>query len=76
MAIPMSRATLIPRLGAVAGHYPGGTPYWKVWCVHCQRWHVHGAGPGHRVAHCHDSRSPYYDTGYILVEPEPEDEVF
>ncbi len=27
-----------------------------------------GSGDGHRVAHCGDPESPYYDTGYIAVE--------
>lgn len=27
-----------------------------------------GSGDGHRVAHCHDPASPYYDTGYVLRE--------
>ena len=27
-----------------------------------------GTGDGHRVAHCHDSDSPYADTGYIVKE--------
>jgi hypothetical protein len=27
-----------------------------------------GTGNGHRVAHCHDSSSPYDDTGCFLVE--------
>ena len=38
----------------------------------------HGAGgddggEGHRVAHCHNPKSPYRDTGYILkiVSREP-----
>lgn len=27
-----------------------------------------GSGDGHRVAHCHDPASPYYETGYVLRE--------
>jgi hypothetical protein len=30
--------------------------------------HVHGAGSGHRVAHCSSPASPFYRTGYILRE--------
>jgi len=39
---------------------------WKVYCVYCKRWHLHGRGLGHRVAHC-CSESLYYETGYVLV---------
>lgn len=35
------------------------------WCDGCRRWHHHGEGGGHRVAHC-GSGSPYYDLGYVL----------
>jgi hypothetical protein len=35
-----------------------------VWCTHCLRWHLHGYGDGHRVAHCHVEGS--YPKGYIL----------
>jgi hypothetical protein len=47
---------------------------WKVWCDWCDRWHTHGAGEGHRCAHCACARSPFKDTGYNLVlvdEPAP-----
>ncbi len=44
----------------------------RVWCVHCQRWHYHGKGEGHRIAHCRhhggNPESPYLQTGYILRE--------
>jgi hypothetical protein len=40
----------------------------KVRCVYCRKWHIHGHGYGHRVAHCLDkSGSPYLKTGYVLV---------
>ena len=45
-----------------------------VWCADCLRYHFHGAGPGHRVSHCHDTpvrrsyESRYHDTGYTLVD--------
>ena len=42
---------------------------WKVWCVHCRRWHIHGPGRGHRVAHC---AGDGYPRGYILELAEPE----
>lgn len=40
----------------------------RVFCRYCSRWHVHGDGGGHRVAHCQADDSPYRDTGYFLVE--------
>lgn len=36
------------------------------WCDFCSRWHYHGNGDGHRVAHCTTVNSPYRKTGYIL----------
>lgn len=44
-----------------------GSDLLKVWCVYCDKWHVHGMGYGHRVAHCESDASPYRETGYILV---------
>ena len=35
-----------------------------VWCAHCLRWHLHGHGDGHRVAHCFTPEG--YPKGYIL----------
>lgn len=34
------------------------------WCPYCKKWHYHGIGEGHRIAHCHNS--PYNKTGYII----------
>ena len=28
-----------------------GVKVWIVWCKYCRRWHAHGPGEGHRVAH-------------------------
>src|SRR6266568_8981266 len=48
-----------------------------VWCLHCRRWHWHGAGnapgagDGHRVAHCINPKSPYNQGGYVLREVAP-----
>jgi len=39
---------------------------WLVWCRHCELWHEHGAGDGHRVAHCR-GETPYSRTGYNLA---------
>jgi len=44
--------------------FPGG---WKIFCIYCNRWHLHGRGFGHRVAHC-CSESPYSKTGYVLIK--------
>lgn len=44
---------------------PGGSQWW-VYCESEQRFHFHGIGEGHRVAHCVDPRSPYNQTGYHL----------
>ena len=38
-----------------------------MWCKHCKKWHRHGAAEGHREAHCNDSASPYWKTGYNLA---------
>lgn len=35
------------------------------WCPYCEKWHYHGEGEGHRIAHCDDG-SPFQTTGYIL----------
>jgi hypothetical protein len=34
-------------------------------CPFCKKWHAHGRGDGHRVAHCTDAKSPLYEHGYI-----------
>jgi hypothetical protein len=46
--------------------YPTERGNWRVWCSHCNRWHLHGAEPGHRAAHCIVPGSPYRPGGYIL----------
>jgi hypothetical protein len=54
------------------------------WCQWCQRTHYHGTGRdkndfrpeavlwGHRGAHCCRAVSPFYETGYYLVDAEKE----
>jgi len=37
----------------------------KGWCPYCRKWHIHGDGEGHRIAHCM-KETPFKDTGYIL----------
>jgi hypothetical protein len=44
-----------------------GSRYWLVWCKYCRKWHRHGPAEGHREAHCNDSESPYWSTGYNLA---------
>jgi hypothetical protein len=46
-----------------------GVKVWLVWCKYCRRWHVHGPGEGHRLAHC-KQRTPYTATGYNLARIE------
>ena len=36
------------------------------WCPFCKRWHLHGAGEGHRAAHCFNEESPLDKRGYVL----------
>src|SRR5687768_14357514 len=55
-----------PTLGAEAVSVAGVTR-WRVWCRHCQAWHLHGPGEGHRIAHCEKPGSPYAANGYNIV---------
>lgn len=43
-----------------------GQVLWRFQCDHCQTYHHHGPGPGHRMAHCHDVNSPLEAKGYNL----------
>lgn len=43
-----------------------GSRYWIVYCEHCRIWHRHGPMEGHRIAHCTDPESPWYNCGYEL----------
>jgi len=45
---------------------PGNVNRWRIWCDKCRCYHGHGAGEGHRVAHCVDGYSGYY----ISLNPE------
>lgn len=40
---------------------------WRVWCPYCRREHIHGNGPGHRVAHCLNPHSPFLESGYFIA---------
>ena len=43
-----------------------GVKHWRVWCKYCDDWHYHGAGAGHRVAHC-EGQTRDSGTGYNLA---------
>lgn len=45
----------------------------KFYCEYCKRDHLHGAGLGHRSAHCDKLESPFRKTGYILCSIPPFD---
>jgi len=47
--------------------YPTPRGSLRVWCAYCVRWHIHGSGYGHRVAHCWRPDSPYRLSGYQFV---------
>ena len=40
--------------------------YW-FWCPWCRRRHCHG-GTGHRAAHCLSPSSPFWRSGYVVIE--------
>jgi len=70
MKVPISDHALIDLDAPVLPAYDtvvGGSAHWLVWCRHCQAWHRHGPAEGHREAHCKDSSSPYWKTGYNLA---------
>ena len=70
MKVPISECALIdldaPTLPAYEVKSKADV-HWVVWCKHCRMWHRHGAAEGHREAHCEDSSSPYWKTGYNLA---------
>jgi hypothetical protein len=39
----------------------------KFYCEFCRKNHNHGIGEGHRIAHCHNPKSPFDKTGYIIT---------
>ena len=69
MKVPISDTAVIDLDAPVLPAYKAriGTVRWLVWCKHCQVWHQHGPAEGHREAHCNDSASPYWRTGYNLA---------
>jgi hypothetical protein len=44
-----------------------GVEQWRMWCGHCNKWHIHGPGEGHRIAHCDEPGGPYERSGYNLA---------
>jgi hypothetical protein len=73
MKVPISDCQLIDFDAPVLPAYEtllDGSTYWVVWCKHCKKWHRHGPAEGHREAHCNDSASPYWKTGYNLAYAE------
>lgn len=45
---------------------------WRFYCQYCRVYHRHGAGAGHRAAHCTSTDSPWKESGYILKLREEE----
>ena len=61
---PTARAAVPAEPPIIACHVEGDT--WRFYCRHCREWHQHGHGPGRRVAHCTNPRSPYRTGGYYI----------
>ena len=40
----------------------------QFYCEFCGELHKHSKGGGHRIAHCTNPKSPYFQNGYILKE--------
>jgi hypothetical protein len=57
---------IVPVMHCWEEELPDGTPVWFFQCPHCNRNHMHGAGPGHRFARCGPD-SPFFKHGYILA---------
>jgi hypothetical protein len=68
MKVPISDYDVIdllaPTLPAYSRRGTSGAVRWLVWCCHCQVWHYHRAGDGHREAHC-EVQTPYSKTATI-----------
>jgi hypothetical protein len=70
MKVPISDHALIDLDAPVLSAYEAvvkGAVRWLVWRKHGEARHRHGAAEGHRAAHCNDSTSPYWKTGYNLA---------
>jgi hypothetical protein len=67
-----------PRLPTMAKRFDPGIPVLiaeqngpntvRGWCPYCRQFHIHGIPLGHRAAHCADEKSPFYRSGYFLVD--------
>lgn len=70
MKVPITGYSAIsldaPTLPAYSLKSRGGAVRWLVWCRHCMVWHYHGAGDGHREAHCQEP-TPFSTSGYNLA---------
>jgi hypothetical protein len=70
MKVPISENEVVDLEAPVLPAYEAvvrGATRGVVWCKYCEKWHSHGAAEGHREAHCQDSNSPYWRTGYNLA---------
>ncbi len=70
MKVPINESAVIDLEAPVLPAYEvlrKGRTCWVVWCKYCQEWHRHAPVEGHREAHCPDSQSPYWRTGYNLA---------
>ena len=71
MKVPVDKYTCLDLNAPILPAYQDrskktGAIRWRVWCRFCGRWHYHGPGEGHRVAHC-NGETPYSVSGYNLV---------
>lgn len=57
-AYPINRKFFVAEPGEVG---------WRFYCEYCRCYHHHGDMAGHRVAHCSNPKSPFMETGYILI---------
>ena len=70
MRVPISDCHVIDLDAPTLSAYEvviNGVSCWVIWCKHCRKLHRHGAAEGHREAHCDDSTSPYWKSGYNLA---------
>jgi len=69
MKLPISEHALLDLNAPTLPAYEltrGASIRWVVWCKHCNWWHYHCRGDGHREAHCSEI-TPYRETGYNLA---------
>lgn len=60
----------LTRLPVIACAYMEDGIHAGFWCEHCEKIHLHGwkdeTYDGHRVAHCFEPTSPFYENGYFI----------